>query len=186
MLDDPTTSALAISASQADWKATLTAGDIVAYRFPVAEEDGTAAPKMRPCLVLDIETIGGALYALLAYGTSAVTAANKGYEVRVRSGNAVRAAGLHRPTRFVGARRLMVPLDGSGFAVCAATNSPILGRLDETARKRMNSVRTRIRADRENAADRRVSRRRASRALPPFTGEARYPERHARCEGGAA
>lgn len=157
----------------------------MSYRFPVSEEDGTAAPKIRRCLVLDIEIIGGERYALLAFGISAKSGANHGYEIRVRSAKAVRAAGLHRSTRFIGARRLFVPLDGTGFAICAATGAPVLGRLDETARRRMNAVRPHPRRTRHRGRPTRLLAPQVPRAAPVHR-RGPLPKRHARRQGGAA
>lgn len=191
MLDDTTTPAiLAAITQQGNWKAMLAVGDIVSYRFPVADADegGTSEPKARPCLVLDIETIGGATYALLAYGTSSRTNANRGYEIRVLAPAVFRPAGLDKPTRFVGARRLLVALDARGFVCGATTGSPVLGSLEGAPRARMNAVRGRIHAERDIAADRRASRRtglRRSRATRPFLVEKRSAKRLVRREGGA-
>ncbi|WP_082739157.1 hypothetical protein [Aliiruegeria sabulilitoris] len=163
-----------------NWQELLAVGDVVSYRFPVSEEDGTATPKVRPCLVLDVETIAGTTYALLAYGTTSPTRANAGYEIRVRAPKALRPAGLHRPTRFVGARRLLVPLDSAGFVAGGPAGTPMLGHLDGAAFDRMNEVRARIHAERDMAADRRASRRNGrgrSRAPRPFVVEHRHPRR---------
>ncbi len=80
------------------WQTALAVGDVVSYRFPVAEDDGTAKPKVRPCLVLDLVTAAGASYARLAYGTTSPTTANYRSVIPVRSPKALRSAGLHRPT----------------------------------------------------------------------------------------
>ncbi len=162
------------------WQEGLNVGDVVAFRFPVSEEDGTATPKVRPCLVLDIETIAGLNFALLAYGTTSATSANCGYEIPIRASKALCSAGLHRPTRFVGARRLLVPLDATGFVLGRVTGSPVLGQLDGPPRDRMNAVRARIHAERDIAADRRASRRgtrRSPRVPRPFVVEQRRSRR---------
>ncbi len=164
------------------WQTALAVGDVVSYRFPVAEEDGTAKPKVRRCLVLDLVTVAGASYALLAYGTTSSTTANYGYEISVRSPKALRPAGLHRPTRFVGARRLFVPLDATGFVSSGPAGTPVLGRLDGKAFERMNEVRARIHAERDIAADRRASRKGRNRAPRPFVVEHRHPRRITRSQ----
>lgn len=94
----------------AGWHARLCVGDTVSYRFPVAEDQGGPRPKPRPCLVLDVRRIDGVDHALLAYGTSARTKANRGDEVEVRGVDARAAAGLDKRTRFVCARKVLVPL----------------------------------------------------------------------------
>lgn len=122
-----------------DWRDHIAVGDVVSLRFPCATDDTT--PKARPCLVLDIETINGQRYALVAYGTTATTGANRGYEIRVSFTEALASAGLHKPTRFVVARRLLVPVESAGFACSAMTGAPVLGRLTGETRERMQAVR---------------------------------------------
>src|SRR6056297_3466544 len=117
---DSITSTLTMTAA---WQDHLSYGDIVSFRFPLAEEGHTGRPKARPCLVLDIETHGGERYALLAYGTTSRRRSNIGYEVHVRRKVEYLSAGLNEPTRFVGARRLLVPLDHNGFVICGGTGA---------------------------------------------------------------
>ena len=149
---DSIPSSLAMTAA---WQDHLRHGDIVSFRFPLAEEEHSGRPKARPCLVLDIEERGGQRYALLAYGTTSRRRSNIGYEVHVRRRADYIPSGLNEPTRFVGARRLFVPLGHSGFVICRATGSPVLGRLDGGPFAAMNAVRGRIHAERDIAADRR-------------------------------
>ena len=157
----------------AAWHDAVGYGDILSFRFPLAEEGHTGRPKARPCLVLDIEELGGQRYALLAYGTTSKRRSNIGYEVHVRKPADYLAAGLDRPTRFVGARRILVPLTNSAFIVSGATGSAVLGRLDGRPFEAMNAVRGRIHADADIAEDRRERsrnvRRRSVRA--PFLGQ---------------
>ena len=131
-----------------DWRSRLRPGDIVVYRFPVAEgPEASEAPKARPCLVMEIETFGGRPFATIAYGTSARSKANRGYEVPVLRAPDHAAAGLHRPTRFVGFRRLLVSLQNGGFVASAATGSPVIGRLPEGPLNRLDRVRARLQAE---------------------------------------
>jgi hypothetical protein len=140
------------------WQDLITPGDIVSFRFPLAEEGYTGRPKARPCLVLDIELHGELRYALLAYGTTSRRRSNIGYEVHARRRVDYLPAGLNEPTRFVGARRLLVPLTHSGFAICRATGSAVLGRLSGAPFRAMNAVRARIQAEHDIAADHRSQR----------------------------
>ncbi|WP_340110336.1 hypothetical protein [Pikeienuella sp. HZG-20] len=144
-----------------DWRQTLTYGDIISFRFPVRGSE--IPPKIRPCLVLDIVKVGDARYALLAYGTSAKTRANRGYEVQLGRVDA-RAAGLHRPTRFVGARRMLVSLDHPDIVICAGAGAPVIGCLSGAAVERMHAVRARIQAEADIVAERRSERRKARRS----------------------
>ncbi|QIE54177.1 hypothetical protein G5B40_01180 [Pikeienuella piscinae] len=79
---DALSSTPAAAVSRADWRQSLTWGDIISFRFPV-EGSSELPPKKRPCLVLDIARLGERRYAMLAYGTSAYTKANRGYEIRL-------------------------------------------------------------------------------------------------------
>ena len=135
-------------------------GDVVLFRFPLAEEDDEpGAPKRRPCLVLDTLTKGDERFVEIAYGTSADTRANRGYEVIVKQPAARATAGLSKPTRFVCARRIIVHVNHSGFD--GRTKGPqILGHLDEALLERMNAVRARIQAEADIAAYYREERRR--------------------------
>ncbi len=144
----------------ADKNAHLQRGDVVLCRFPLAEgDDEPGAPKRRPCLELDTLTKGEERFVEIAYGTSADTRANRGYEVIVKHSAAREAAGLSKPTRFVCARRIIVHVSHSGFH--GRTKGPqIIGRLDDALLERMNAVRARIKAEADIAAHYREEQRR--------------------------
>ncbi|MCA0273078.1 MAG: hypothetical protein LCH69_13595 [Proteobacteria bacterium] len=163
----------------AGWQSRLTHGDVVMFRYPVADGDGET-PKPRPCLILDVVTIAGSTLVTLAYGTTACSSANRGYEIHVTRAEAMRAAGLHRPTRFVGARRITVTTGHPGFAENRA-GTPVVGRLGELEFERLNAVRARIHAEADMAAERRATRRREGRQPParPVSVEHRHPKRRA-------
>lgn len=133
----------------------LAPGDIVAFRFPCSGRGPHEEPKVRPCLVLEIRESGGRRFVEIAYGTSADTEANRGLDIEVADDTAVAAAGLDRPTRFVGARRTMVSTDHSGFDISEGVGSPIIGRLTGKPEERMNAVRARVQAERDRVAERR-------------------------------
>lgn len=130
------------STAAAEWQQTLSRGDVVLFRFPLTD-DGN--PKVRPCLVLDIARLSGLTMIKLAYGTTAATPANRGYEIHVKRRPSIASAGLRRPTRFVGARTVLVRPGNSGFVTI--DGSPVIGRLDEPLIERMNDVRTRLAAE---------------------------------------
>lgn len=171
MLDTTTT----VHTMTPAWRDYLSYGDIVSFRFPLAEEGSTGQPKARPCLILDIEVQGDQRYALIAYGTTSRRRSNVGYEIHVRYRADYLAAGLDEPTRFVGARRLLVPLNHSGFAICRATGSAVIGRLESAAFKAMNAVRGRIHAEADIADDRRSRRRSGRRRGRASTVDERRP-----------
>ena len=59
------------------------------------------------------------------------------------------AAGLHRPTRFVGAQRPLVSLHGEAFVSHVGTGSPAIGRLLGGPLCRLDRIRARSQADRD-------------------------------------
>jgi mRNA-degrading endonuclease toxin of MazEF toxin-antitoxin module len=142
------------------WRDDLSHGDIVLFRFPLSEGGEDAEIKARPCLVLDIETIGDARYAVIVYGTTSRRKANVGEEIHVSRRDAYTAAGLNEPTRFVGARRILVPLTHKGFVEVSNTGSPVLGHLVDSEFDRLNAVRGRIHTLRDIATERHSKRRR--------------------------
>jgi len=129
----------------------LRCGDIVLFRFPV-KEDGDLRAKRRPCLVLEKHDIFGATFIELAYGTSAMTRANRGYEIHVRRPEDILASGLKEPTRFVGSRRISVSLCNPGLS-SGATVPRLVGHLATSLNARFNAVRARIKADADIAED---------------------------------
>lgn len=145
-------------APRADWKADLVRGDIVAFRFPT--RDGTGAPKARPCLVIEVEMVGDTQLVTLAYGTSAPRGSDRRYEIRVDRDGEPEASGLNRPTRFQCALRLTVSTESGGFVLRPALRSPVIGRLIPRRIATMNSVRGRLHAEADIAAERRAERRR--------------------------
>ena len=140
----------------ADWRDHPAPATSSLFAFRWLRKAARDGPKKRPCLVLDVEEIGGERFALLAYGTTSRRSSNVGYEIHVRKRAEFTAAGLVEPTRFVGQRRLLVPLGHSGFVICRATSSPVLGRLDGDPLRRLHAVRGRIHAERDIAASRRT------------------------------
>lgn len=180
MLDSTTLSSVIIDT----WRDQLAHGDIVLFRFPLSDGSENTPLKARPCVVLDIETIGETRYALVAYGTTSRRRSNVGEEIHVRKREAYTAAGLDRPTRFIGARRVLVPMTHSGFVSRPGTDSPVIGRLTGTEFERLNAVRGRIHALRDIAADRRTNRSR--RPAPRFVVEHRHTKRRDVQKGAAA
>ncbi len=136
-------------------------GDVVLFRFPVADStDQEEPPKRRPCLVLDVRRRGAECFVELAYGTSSDGRANRGYEVIVKHPKSRARAGLNKPTRFVCARRIIVNVKSSGFCCPDGATPPLIGRLDDALMERMNAIRARIQAEADIAAHYREERRR--------------------------
>lgn len=144
-----------------DWAANPQRGDVVLFRFPVADSnDQQESPKRRPCLVLDVRRRGAECFVELAYGTSSKGRANRGDEVIVKQPESKAHAGLKKPTRFVCARRIFVNVKSRGFDCPDGTTSPLIGCLDEALMDRMNAIRARIQAEADIAAHYREERRR--------------------------
>lgn len=128
-------------AAMSCWREDLEPGHVVSFRFPLAERMRGAGrlAKRRPCLVLNVDRSGARPTATLAYGTGADTTANVGLELHV-VGEAERvAAGVLKPTRFVGVSRMTIRLDDEAFALNAA-GTPILGRLDGQGCDRLTAI----------------------------------------------
>lgn len=154
-----------------DWKARLTSGDVVRFRFPVAETDAPdVSAKCRPCLVLHCFTRGRHPFVELAYGTSLNTSANRGYEIRVNRPGALACAGLDRRTRFICARRIIVTLHHPFFEADTDTGTPVIGRLEPSLLTRMQSLRARIQAEADMAAEARDAARKQLARLPGELG----------------
>ncbi|AFO92237.1 hypothetical protein D1822_12530 [Phaeobacter inhibens] len=143
-----------------DWKDLVERGDVVLFAFPISEDATTpaASPKLRPCLVLDVFELNGTKFVELAYGTSARTKANTGYEVRVGHTASCHAAGLDRPSRFVCSRRVIVSINHPGFEG-GEERGTLIGRLDPPLVDRMNDVRARLQAEADIKAEARRERR---------------------------
>jgi hypothetical protein len=140
------------------WQSSLCRGDIVLFRFPEIKSV-TDAPKTRPCLVLEVHSIDGQKIAKLAYGTSARTSANRGYEIWVKRRSSMAVAGLNRLTRFVGARTTTVSLNNPDFEL-GKQASPIIGHLDDFLCERMHAVRARLQVEHDNYLEVRNERQR--------------------------
>lgn len=144
-----------------DWTDYPQRGDIVLFRFPVADNTNqTEPPKRRPCLVLDVRRRGAECFVELAYGTSSNGRANRGYEVIVKQSKSRARAGLNKPTRFVCARRIIVNVKSRGFHCPDGATPPLIGCLDDALMERMNAIRARIQAEADIAAQYREERRR--------------------------
>ena len=104
MLDTTTNQTAAVYPLLLTGAPTCAAAMSSASASPLAENTDHGTSKARPCLVLDIVSVAGERFAVLAYRTSAETPANRGYEIGVADPAHARSVGLHRPPRFVGAR----------------------------------------------------------------------------------
>lgn len=128
-----------------DWQSRLQPADIVAFRFPHERLCKRGVPKVRPTLVLDRVEIGGTPFALLAYGTSSRRPRAPDLLVEVDDVAEIAAASLDAPTRFDGARRILVSLDNAGFVSCPRRRTPVIGRLTGVSQTRASFLRAHIR-----------------------------------------
>lgn len=119
------------------WGATARPGDIAMFRFPLGESD--AEPKARPCLIVARCTDGTETRLTVAYGTSAPTDANRGRDLIVADPLEAASVGLHRPTRFVLARRITVPAGDARFA-CGRQGSAVVGSLPQRLAAQMQAL----------------------------------------------
>lgn len=149
-----------LSAPMPAWARNLQPGDVVLLRFPCEEEHPTEKPKSRTCLVLEVEDRAGDRFIEIAYGTSADTGANIGDAFWVDSPEEMAVAGIHKPTRFVCARRVWVTPGHPGWDLNPKHRTPVVGHLPPAAMRKMNAIRAKIHARRDIIADRRASRRR--------------------------
>lgn len=116
------------------WADQLRPGDILAFRFPHGEADqGT---KIRPCVVLAVQRLANSVHVTLAFGTTATGPANRGLDLSLCDKTDWQTAGLHRPTRFVLARRLTVSSIDLRFDL-GAPNDPMIGRVPDHALNRL-------------------------------------------------
>lgn len=141
------------------WAETLRSGDLVSFRFPVHEREAGPNPKTRPCLVIATATFSGQRWITLAYGTSKMEKARKGYAIPVNARDAI-AAGLDSATAFKGDRVVIVRPNHPGFVVSKTFLTPVLGRLTGRPLDRMRAVQARLQAEADMAAERRAERRR--------------------------
>lgn len=155
----------------ASWRDDLAPGAIVSFTFPSQEGD-PALEKARPALVLAVEPgDGGAPMVTLAYGTGSRSGANRGLELRLRSRMEVTAAGLHKPTRFVGARTTRVHRTSPRFVECGH-GTAILGHLPDRLLPRLERVRAAVAREARAPRRRGYLRRPQRRNLRPAAGTA--------------
>ena len=108
------------------WAAAARPGDIAMFRFPLGESE--AEPKARPCLIIAARTEGSEIRLTVAYGTSAPTDANRGHDLILADATEAAQACLHRPSRFVLARRMTVSGRDARFA-CDRHGTAVVGTL---------------------------------------------------------
>lgn len=122
--------------TQPNWAAAAAPGTIVLFRFPLAESHATA--KGRPCLIIGRRVTPDGLRLTLAYGTGAETQSNTGLDLMADAA-ALAQTGLHRPTRFVLARRITVAANDPRFDL-GRESSPVLGVLPYKAQGRLRMI----------------------------------------------
>jgi hypothetical protein len=104
-------------------------------RFPSAE-CRRALEKTRPCLVLDVTDDE----IVLAFGTTRDSHVRRSRELHVVRVEVLAAAGLWRPTRFLGWRTVRLPRDGSRLRP-APSGGAICGHLSGRYRRGLAQLR---------------------------------------------
>lgn len=128
-----------------EWQQNIAPGDVVSFRFP-HETQGSAEPKVRPALVLEVEDLDGMRSVTLAYGSSQRPRKPRRDHVVTVSHSAERKAiCLPSRTYFNAARRVTVSVRHPSFDVSAASGTAVLGRLTGWSLAELNRVRERLR-----------------------------------------
>ena len=139
------------------WHDKICPGDVVLFRFPIRNLNGEIGDcKIRPCLVLERFEIEAGIFVELCFGISVPTRKATGLDVAIWQPELARNSGLHQPTRFQGARRLIVPVTHRNFEQRHSSNSPVIGSLDPALSDRLDIVRERI-AQTRNTSTRKPS-----------------------------
>jgi hypothetical protein len=88
-------------------------GDVVSAYFPEDERPNNPGIKSRPCVILQVQRSDkpGVWYVRIAYGTTQKILPNelRVGDVPVTKPDNMRAAGLHKPTKFVLTRSKIIP-----------------------------------------------------------------------------
>ncbi|TCP58395.1 hypothetical protein EV663_1296 [Rhodovulum bhavnagarense] len=146
-----------------DWSAALSHGTVLSCRFPLSPDRPEPDAPPLPCLVLDIETLGGRRVALIAPGVPRPDTRQRGYAIDIADGAELVRAGLWHPIRFLADKRLLISVGNTGIFPARHGTAPVLGRLSGASFERMNAVRARLHAERDIAAERRRDRDTARR-----------------------
>lgn len=125
------------------WPETVTAGDILSFRFPLDDDTGETRPKARPCLVLAVAMIDGQRRMSVAYGTSVLKKARNAHGILLTAGDAS-VSGLDRATGFCGDRVRTITTGDPALAVSPVVRTPIIGRLSGRPLERMRRVQMRL------------------------------------------
>jgi len=126
-------------------------GDVVSAYFPEDERPNNPGIKARPCVILQVQRSEkpGVWYARIAYGTTKQLLPNELRigDVPVDKPENMRAAGLHKPTKFVLTRSKIIPYT---HAYIRANNagSSFLGELCAEDRRNAEIAIERITAQR--------------------------------------
>jgi hypothetical protein len=128
------------------WKAQLTWGDIVQFRFPIADDCLSNLPQVRPCLVYDIQSINGIQLVTLICGIENDNHVPAPQDIVISHPEAMSSTGLLIPTRFDSNLRLTVSSNHNWFTP-QSTGSPVIGRLNESEKIQLRSLRTQVLTD---------------------------------------
>ena len=163
----------------------LAPGDVALFRVPVP--GGRGRPEARPCLVVDVATLGDERLVLLAPGVPAAGRPAGGGDLHAAAEDLRGVPGLAGPVAFLAGERLLVSVAHPGFER-DGTGSPVLGRLGDGALRRLDALGARLEAGRDRAAGhgRGGGRRGPAVRGRDFVVERRHPRRRGRPAGIAA
>ena len=116
-------------------------GDVVSCRFPLAERPDEPGEKARPCVVLNAYDHEN-LYRralMVAYGTSVIGGRQSRTDCVIEDASELAAAGLHRPTKFVGDRARVLPYNRRYFRA-NRFGSTVIGSLHEASRNALEGA----------------------------------------------
>ncbi|TLP42161.1 hypothetical protein FDK21_20225 [Cohaesibacter sp. CAU 1516] len=135
-------------------------GDIVSFRFPVADGSLERPPQIRPCVVLAANVMAATPFVTIAYGVNDDGKGNHdASDFLITNLEEIRKAGLKGPTRFICRHALSVSVNNDSFEH-DIFGSPVLGHLTGPALARLHQVREQARAEAVAAAAYRDHRRR--------------------------
>ncbi|MEX1663133.1 hypothetical protein AB4874_16020 [Thioclava sp. 15-R06ZXC-3] len=125
------------------WSETIKAGDIISFRFPLQNAPANERPKARPCLVLAVSVYDGQRWLCVAYGTTIRRKARNALGIDLSTDEAA-ASGLNRATGFCGTRTVVIRTNDPALCVCPALRTPVIGKLADQPRERMQLVKARL------------------------------------------
>ncbi|WP_209427470.1 hypothetical protein [Pararhodobacter sp. SW119] len=124
----------------APWQKCLKVGDVVLFEVTLTGIALGAMAVGRPCLVIEVGTVLGGRYAVLASSVAAHPPIQSELGLLVQSPHELRIAGLQEPTFFLLSQQIVVPLNDPGFLLDRNTATPRMGCLERFALERLTGL----------------------------------------------